>query len=58
MAEKKTKERKNRVQFIVVREFAGGQTMKEAFEHLIEKQTYSRFEEWRDKKASLGLFHE
>lgn len=50
--EKKAKERKNQVQFIVVREFAGGQTMKEAFEYLIEKQTCSHFEEWLDKKAS------
>lgn len=54
MAEKKKKEStgNNKVQFIVVREFAGKQTMKEAFEQLIEKQTCSRFEEWLDKKAS------
>jgi len=54
MAEKqnKEKERKNKVQFTVVREFAGGQTMKEAFEHLIEKQTCNHFEAWLDKKAS------
>lgn len=54
MAEKvnKEKERKNKVQFTVVREFAGGQTMKDAFEHLIEKQTCNHFEEWLDKKAS------
>ena len=50
--EKSVKERKNKVQFIVVREFAGGQTMREAFERLVEKQTCSRFEEWLDKKAS------
>ncbi len=54
MAENKKQEIKgnNKVQFIVVREFSGSQTMKEAFEHLIEKQTCSRFEEWLDKKAS------
>ncbi len=54
MAENKKQETKgnNKVQFIVVREFAGSQSMKEAFEHLLEKQTCSRFEEWLDKKAS------
>jgi hypothetical protein len=54
MAEKKKKDStgNNKVQFIVVREFAGKQTMKEAFEHLIEKQTCRQFEEWLDKKAS------
>lgn len=50
--ERNEKERKNKVQFIVVREFAGGQTMAEAFERLVEKQACSRFEEWLDKKAS------
>ena len=51
MAEKKKKDStgNNKVQFIVVREFAGKQTMKEAFEHLIEKQTCRQFEEWLDK---------
>ena len=54
MAEKKKKDStgNNKVQFIVVREFAGKQTMKEAFEHLFEKQTCRQFEEWLDKKAS------
>ena len=36
-----------KVQFIVSREFAGSQTMREAFEQLIERQTCERFEESR-----------
>lgn len=55
MAEKKgkvtEKKDKGKVRFTVVREFAGGQTMQEAFERLIEKQTAGRFEEWRGRKA-------
>ena len=45
--------KKNRkVQFIVSREFAGSQTMQEAFEQLIERQTCERFEEWQKRQAS------
>ena len=45
-------ERRNKaVRFIVSRGFAGGQTMQEAFEQLIERQTYERFEERRERKA-------
>ena len=49
--ENKKKERKSRVQFIVVREFAGNQSMEEAFKHLIEKEVCSHFEEWREEKV-------
>lgn len=46
-------ERKCRgVRFIVSREFAGSQTMQQAFEQLIERQTCERFEEWMGQKAS------
>ena len=41
-----------KVQFIVSREFAGSQTMREAFEQLIEWQTCERFEEWQKRQAS------
>lgn len=41
-----------KVQFIVSREFAGSQTMQEAFEQLIERQTCERFEEWQKRQAS------
>ena len=52
MAEKKGKqEQEKKVQFIVRREFAGGQTMRDAFEGLIERQTCERFEEWLGQKA-------
>ena len=40
-----------KVQFIVSREFAGSQTMQEAFEQLIERQTCERFEEWQKRQA-------
>ena len=46
-------DRKRRgVRFIVSREFAGSQTMQQAFEQLIERQTCERFEEWMGQKAS------
>ena len=41
-----------KVQFIVSREFAGSQTMQEAFEQLIERQTCERFKEWQKRQAS------
>ena len=43
---------KKKVQFIVIREFSGKQTMQEAFEQLIERQTCEQFEEWLEQKAS------
>ena len=35
-----------KVLFIVSREFSGQQTMRQAFEQLIERQTCEHFEEW------------
>lgn len=57
MAEKQTQNQKKqtdrkKVQFIVRREFAGQQTMREAFEKLIERQTCEQFEDWLERKAS------
>ena len=40
------KKQKQQVQFIVAREFAGQQTMQEAFEQVIERQTCEQFEKW------------
>ena len=47
----KQKNINNTVQFIVSRGFAGGQTMQEAFEQLIERQAYEHFEKRRERKA-------
>lgn len=54
MMKNKKQEQKDRkkVQFIVTREFSGSQTMQEAFEQLIERQTCEQFEEWLGQKAS------
>ena len=35
----KSKNQKNKVRFVVVREFSGEKSMREAFEQLIERQT-------------------
>ena len=43
---KKSKNQKNKVRFVVVREFSGEKSMREAFEQLIERQTCEHFEEW------------
>ena len=37
----KSKNQKNKVRFVVVREFSGEKSMREAFEQLIERQTLS-----------------
>ena len=42
----KSKNQKSKVRFIVVREFSGEKSMREAFEQLIERQTCEHFEEW------------
>ena len=42
----KSKQQKNKVRFVVVREFSGEKSMREAFEQLIERQTCEHFEEW------------
>lgn len=54
MMKNKKQEQKDRkkVRFIVTREFSGSQTMQEAFEQLIERQTCEQFEEWLGQKAS------
>ena len=52
--EMKTDKKGAKVQtrFVVTREFGGTQTMQEAFEQLIERQTCERFEEWQKRQAS------
>ena len=40
----KSKQQKNKVRFVVVREFSGEKSMREAFEQLIERQTCEHFE--------------
>lgn len=45
-------EKNKKVLFIVSREFSGQQTMRQAFEQLIERQTCEHFEEWMGQKAS------
>lgn len=49
----KTKKQNQKVQFIVVREFSGQQTMQEAFEQLIERQTCDHFEEWMEEREKM-----
>ena len=39
-----------KVRFVVVREFSGEKSMREAFEQLIERQTCEHFEEWRHQR--------
>ena len=46
----KNKEQNKKVQFVVVHEFSGDKTMREAFEQLIERQTCEHFEEWRQQR--------
>ena len=46
----KTRSRIKKVQFVVVREFSGDKTMREAFEQLIERQTCEHFEEWLEHR--------
>ncbi len=40
----------NKVRFMVVREFSGEKSMREAFEQLIERQTCEHFEEWLEQR--------
>ena len=44
--QKQESKQRKKVKFIVVREFSGEKTMREAFEQLIERQTCEHFEEW------------
>ncbi|MFR8019227.1 MAG: hypothetical protein ACLU7M_07680 [Mediterraneibacter gnavus] len=48
----KSKNQKNKVRFVVVREFSGEKSMREAFEQLIERQTCEHFEEWRHQRGN------
>ena len=50
----KSKNQKNKVRFVVVREFSGEKSMREAFEQLIERQTCEHFEEWLEHRASAA----
>ena len=50
VAMEKNKKQKQKVQFVVVREFSGDKTMREAFEQLIERQTCEHFEEWLEHR--------
>ena len=43
-------EQSMREAFVVVREFSGEKSMREAFEQLIERQTCEHFEEWRHQR--------
>ena len=46
----KNKKQNKKVQFVVVREFSGDKTMREAFEQLIERQTCEHFGKWHRKR--------
>ena len=48
----KNKKQNKKVQFVVVREFSGDKTMREAFEQLIERQTCEHFEEWLEHREN------
>ncbi len=48
--QKQENKQSKKVKFIVVREFSGDKTMREAFEQLIERQTCEHFEEWRHQR--------
>ena len=50
VAYEKNKKQNKKVQFVVVREFSGDKTMREAFEQLIERQTCEHFEEWLEHR--------
>ena len=45
-----TTKQQTKKKFIVSREFSGNQSMREAFEQLIERQTCEHFEEWRQQR--------
>ena len=42
----KNKKQNKKVQFVVVRELSVENTMREAFEQVIERQTCEQFEKW------------
>jgi len=45
--------RKQKVRFIISREFVGHQTMEDAFSHLIERRTEDRYQRWREEQESV-----
>jgi len=47
----KSKNQKNKVRFVVVREFSGEKSMREAFEQLIERRICERFEDWLNTRT-------
>ena len=51
----KNKKQNKKVRFVVVREFSGDKTMREAFEQLIERQTCEHFEEWLEHGTESGV---
>ena len=46
----KNKTQHKNVRCVMVREFSGDKTMREAFEQLIERQTCEHFEEWLEHR--------
>ena len=44
--------RKQRVRFIVSREFVGHKTMEDAFSRLIERRTEEQYGRWRDGREA------
>ena len=50
--QKQESKQRKKVKFIVVREFSGEKTMREAFEQLIERQTLEHFEEWLEHREA------
>ena len=44
--------RKQKVRFIISREFVGHQTMEDAFSHLIERRTEEQYGKWRDGREA------
>ena len=51
----KNKKQNKKVQFVVVREFSGDKTMREAFEQVIERQTCEHFEEWLEHREMAQI---
>lgn len=47
------KKNRQKVQFIVIREFSGKMPMREAFEQAIEHQACERFEAWMEQQETL-----
>ena len=45
-----TSKRKAKPHIIVVREFSGQRSMREAFEQAIENQAIERFSQWKESK--------